>query len=128
MRPNAVRGTAAGVAVFAVVASGMLTSWWDTVPIAADDLRSRTCQLAVVAVDDPSEAADGFMSSVHGPMHTVAADLMTTDRPAAARLLEAKLGVERAIDTDDLTMGSDLPARLAELAERLPGATSCEEI
>lgn len=127
MQTKALRGVVAGLAVLAVVTSGVLTSWWGTAPVAADDLRSRTCELAALAVDDPSAAADGFMSDVHGPMHTVAADLMATDRSAAARLLEAKLGVESAIDVAAGAEG-DLSVRLAELAERLPGATSCEEI
>ena len=126
VRPTVIRGSAAGVAVLAVIASGALTSWWGMAPVAADDLRSQTCQLAVVAAADPAAGADGFMTDVHGPMHTVAADLLATDRPAAARLLEAKLGVERTIDAE-ASVESELSARLRDLAERLPGATPCEE-
>ncbi|MEX1163211.1 MAG: hypothetical protein WEB03_06490 [Nitriliruptor sp.] len=127
MHTKLVRGAAAGVALGAVVASGLVTSWWGTVPVEAGDLRSRTCELSGLAGEDPSAAGEGFMRDVHGPLHTVARELLTTDRPAAARLLEAKRAVESAIDGEPNT-SRDLPDRLSKLAGRLPGAAPCEEI
>ena len=121
------RGIAAGVAALAVAVSGALTSWWGIQPIPAEDLQAQTCALARLAVDDPAAAADGFMIDVHGPLHTVARELVVSDRTAAARLLEAKGAVERGIDETPAN-GAELSERLAVLAERLPGSHQCEEM
>ena len=127
METKLVRGVAAGVAAVALAVSGVLTSWWGIQPIPAEGLHDQTCALARLAVDDPAAAADGFMIDVHGPLHTVARDLVASDRTAAARLLEAKGAVERGID-ETPTNGAELSDRLAVLAERLPGSRPCEEM
>lgn len=122
-----VRSLAVGLAALALVVSGLLTSWWGTEPVVTDDLLARTCELANLAETDPPAAANGFLNDVHGPIHTVANDLLSTDRSAAARLLEAKFGVERMLNEGAPADTGELSAQLTQVAERLPGA-SCEEM
>lgn len=59
-----------------------------------DDL----CRTRQLAPANPAGAGDLFFGRVHSPLHVIARAVEEADRPAAARLLEAKNDVERAFN------------------------------
>ena len=72
----------------------------------------------------------------HGPLHTLADEILETDRAAAARLLVAKEAVEADLadaETDAATIAADLEALVQATASALAvngssGPTDCQEM
>ena len=78
-------------------------------------LGDRVCAVARSArAGDADSARASFFGPVHDDLHELADELSRTDRPAAARLLEAKQRVES--DLASLETTGDLEASADELA------------
>lgn len=59
---------------------------------------SELCRVRSLSETDVEQAADLFYGRVHSPLHDIARAAGEVDRAAAARLLEAKNDVERALN------------------------------
>ena len=70
-------------------------------------------------------ARDRFFAEAHQQLHELAATTARTDRPAAARLLEAKEAVETALEHASPTIPQDL-GRLADTMRAALTATGRE--
>lgn len=119
------RVAAAGILGITLLASGCTSSsaQQDAEP---DSLVQQTCELAVLAGEDPRAAGEEFDSRIHAPLHDVAGELVDTDRQAAGRLLEAKADVEALVTADDPD-ADRLQQALRRLAERLPESRGCPD-
>lgn len=111
-----------GLALLAAGCAGS-SAGQDTEPAS---LAQQTCELAVLAGEDPRAAGEEFDSRIHAPLHEVAGELVDTDRQAAGRLLEAKADVETLVAAD-APDADRLEQALRRLAERLPGAQGCPD-
>lgn len=76
------------------------------------------CRTRALAATSVPEAGDLFFSRVHSPLHVIARAVEEADRPRAARLLESKNDVERALNE-----GAGPPQAAAAL-DRLLNSTS----
>ena len=81
------------------------------------DAAAALCTAKRQAATDPLAARRVFYERAHDPLHDLARQAQTADRPAAARLLEAKQRVEH-----DLDAGAT-PQRLVGDLDRLLVAT-----
>jgi len=82
---------------------------------------SSLCQARVEArAGDFRSAGRTFFDRVHQPIHELATLSATTDRAAAARLLEAKRPVEEDVNQSrDSTLASDLERLLPAMAHAI---------
>ena len=64
---------------------------------------------------DVQAAGDTFQSRAHAELHTLADRLAAADREAAARLLEAKQGVEASLVDLEITTPAGVAAQLSAL-------------
>ena len=55
------------------------------------------CRTRALAQSRPVDARELFYGRVHSPLHAIAAEAGEADRTVAARMLEAKNDVERAL-------------------------------
>lgn len=76
---------------------------------------SDLCRVRSLSETDVEEATDLFYGRVHSPLHDIARAAGEVDRGVAARLLEAKNDVERA-----LNQGASGPDTAAALDRLLP--------
>lgn len=81
------------------------------------DAAAALCTAKRQAATDPQAARRVFYDRAHDHLHELARQAQTTDRPAAARLLEAKQRVEHDLDA------SAAPQRLVGDLDRLLAAT-----
>jgi hypothetical protein len=68
---------------------------------------------------DAAGARREFLDNAHDPLHRLAAEAAERDRAAAARLLEAKQGVERSLDQGSPGLAEGLGALRSATAEAL---------
>ncbi len=77
---------------------------------------SELCRVRLLSETDVEQATDLFYGRVHSPLHDIARGAGEVDRAAAARLLEAKNDVERALNQS--APGPDTTAALDRLLPR----------
>ena len=100
----------------------------------ADPLIRDLCEAVNAALDGETDRVRSTFD--HGPLHTLADEILETDRGAAADLLVAKEAVDADLadpETDAATIAADLDALVQATAAALAvtgpdGPTDCQEI
>ena len=117
MRP--IVGAITIVAFVAGCGSSPITAPTDPSTVAESTFSSTytaLCEVLQQATDgDLAAAHTTFVDDVHGPLHDLAGDAAEVDRPASARLLEAKERVESGFDTLDPSIVTALEELVARL-------------